>query len=166
MLLPFSHFWWSCLLNEPSKSFFWEIWRICTIFIAYQYIKSWSSYCPRIYFRDICLFRLSWIGCSKLITFNLFLFLWVFAKGSITSWSISFFTCSKYCMHISSSPWLCSSLIRLRKWMFLITFLEEVSFWITEYFSRIYTSESVIRMTINYWKNIFSSFCMFEGSRN
>ena len=88
------------------------------------------------------------------------------AKRCISSGPICWLSSWKNCMHVSSCSWFGASLIWLRKGVFFIAFLQEISLCITENFTWVYTFESMVRMTINDCKEVLSSFCMLEGGRD
>lgn len=160
MFLPFSNFILICIFNEPLKTLFRQIIFVCTVFVTNKNVKRSSGNCSTIDWRLISLELSIFVMGSILVSFNKFSKV---TERSIASGSICRLSRWKNCMHVSSSAWFWASLIRLRERVFFIAFLQEISFRITENFTWVHTSESMIGLAINDCEEVFPSFCMFKS---
>lgn len=163
MFFPFRYFIFISILNQPFEALFRQVVLVCTVFVTNKNVKWCSGDCSTIDRRLISMEFSVFIMWSILVSLNKFSKI---AKRCIPSGSISWLPSWKNCMHVSSCTWFWTSLIWLRKRVFFITFLQEITFCITENFTWVYTFESMVRVTINNCEEILSSFCVFECGRD
>jgi hypothetical protein len=164
MFFPVSYWFIDCSFNEPRQKILWEICRVRTAFISCQNIKGRSRNSSRIKFRNIC-FSVSFINVNlSIFGFLDKLIVWrMFTERHVSSWPISTFTCCENSMHISSSSWFFASLEWLRERVFLVTLHQHISLSIAKNRTWVHTSQSVIRMPIDNWKEVLSSSSMLKS---